>query len=139
MKKGMALAPLTVLVLLAVKQSAAQTNGWLLGLGVSSKTSTTSGSYTGPGDIASGASLWVGLRAYRASYATGSNPALIVRRAKDNTTQTINILSNGALDVASAASFAGTDATCSGSTAGSSTTLTVTGCSGTIQAYDPIS
>ena len=115
----------------------AQSNLLLLGVGGSQPTSGAG--YTGPGDIAAGASLWVGLRAYKASYATGSNPAVIVRRAKDNTTQTINILANGALDVASAASFAGTDATCSGSTSGSSTTLIVTGCSGTIQAYDPIS
>jgi hypothetical protein len=61
--------------------------------------------YVGPGDIASGATAWYGLRAYNAAYATGSNPAAIIRRASDNTTATINILSTGAFDTATAVTF----------------------------------
>lgn len=85
--------------------------------------------YTGPGDVVSGAKVWWGLRAYNAAYATGSNPAVTVRRASDNTTQNINILSNGNLDVASANTFAGQDATASCTI--SSTTATCTGASST--------
>lgn len=57
--------------------------------------------YTGPGDVASGALGWWGLRAYNAAYATGSNPAIdLVDQAGANPI-TINILANGKLDVAS--------------------------------------
>ena len=71
-------------------------------------------SYTGPGDVVSGATAWYGLRAYNAAYATGSNNAVNIRRASDNTTSNIVILANGSLDTVTAASFAGTDATCTG-------------------------
>lgn len=58
-------------------------------------------SYAGPGDVVSGAYVWYGLRAYNAAYATGSNPALdIVDQAGANQL-TVNILSDGRLDVAS--------------------------------------
>jgi hypothetical protein len=87
-------------------------------------------SYTGPGDVVSGATAWYGLRAYNAAYATGSNNALNVRRASDNTTQNIVILSNGNLDIATANTFAGVDATAS-ATATASTTLGLTGASST--------
>lgn len=94
--------------------------------------------YTGPGDVVSGATVWYGLRAYNAAYATGSNNAVNVRRASDNTTTNIVILANGNLDTATAASFAGTDATCTGTI--SSTTLTISSCaSGTLHVNDPIS
>lgn len=64
-------------------------------------TLTKSGSYTGPGDVVSGAYVWYGLRAYNAAYATGSNPALdLVDQAGANAV-TINILADGRLDVAS--------------------------------------
>lgn len=62
-------------------------------------------SYVGPGDLVSGATAWYGLRAYKASYATGSNPAITIRRASDSTTATINILATGNLDVATATAF----------------------------------
>ena len=88
-------------------------------------------SYIGPGDIVPGATFWHGLRAYNATYATGSNNALNVRRASDNATANIVILSNGNLDVATAATFAGTDATCTSGSASNSTTLALTGCSST--------
>jgi hypothetical protein len=55
------------------------------------------GSYTGPGDVVSGAYAWYGLRGYSAAYATGSNPALdLVDQAGANPL-TVNILSNGRL------------------------------------------
>jgi hypothetical protein len=62
--------------------------------------------YTGPGDLVSGATVWYGLRGYNAAYATGSNNAVNVRRVSDNATQDIVILSSGALDIASANTFA---------------------------------
>jgi hypothetical protein len=85
--------------------------------------------YTGPGDIVSSATAWYGLRAYNAAYATGSNNAVNVRRASDNGTQNIVILSTGALDIATANTFAGTDATASCTIA--TTVATCTGASST--------
>lgn len=38
--------------------------------------SCAASSYTGPGDIVSGANAWYGLRGYTAAYSTGSNPAV---------------------------------------------------------------
>jgi len=65
--------------------------------------------YTGPGDVVSGAYAWYGLRGYNAAYATGSNPALdIVDQAGANQL-TVNILSNGRLDVASISSWVTTN------------------------------
>lgn len=62
--------------------------------------------YTGPGDVVAGASVWYGLRAYNVAYATGGNSAGIVCLASSFTTcQTINILTTGAFDAASASSF----------------------------------
>lgn len=70
-----------------------QENGWY-------RSKPTGGSYTGPGNIYSFVS-WYGLRGYSAAYSTGSNPAVdLVDQAGANTI-TINILSNGNLDVAS--------------------------------------
>ena len=78
-------------------------------------------SYTGAGDIVSGAYAWYGLRGYNAAYATGSNPALdLVDQAGANPL-TVNILSNGRLDVASIDSWV---------TANSVTTIKIA------QAYD---
>lgn len=85
--------------------------------------------YTGPGDIVASATAWYGLRAYNAAYATGSNKSINVRRASDNTTQDINILASGAVDIASANTFATTDATCTGTIA--STTLSCVSASST--------
>jgi len=66
--------------------------------------------YTGPGNVVSGAAGWWGLRAYNAAYCTGSNDAATIRRASDNTTKTIVILSNCTFDVNTASTF------CSGTT-----------------------
>jgi hypothetical protein len=62
-------------------------------------------SYTGPGDIYS-FSVWFGLRAYNAAYASpGTNPAIdIVDQAGANPL-TVKILSTGNLDVASIATW----------------------------------
>lgn len=98
----------------------------LLGIG---NNGVVASAYVGPGDIVSGATAWYGLRAYNAAYATGSNKAINVRRASDNTTQDILILSNGNLDIASANTFAGTDATASCTSSG--TTMACTGASST--------
>lgn len=63
------------------------------------------GSFTGAGDIVGSAQTWWGLRGYNAAYATGSNPAVdIVDQAGVNDL-TVNILSNGNLDVASVSSW----------------------------------
>ena len=48
--------------------------------------------YVGPGDIVSGATAWYGLRAYSAAVAaTGTQKAINIRRASDNTTKDILI------------------------------------------------
>jgi Alpha-L-arabinofuranosidase B, catalytic len=63
------------------------------------------GNYVGPGDLVSGAKAWYGLRAYNNAYGTGSNNAITIRRTSDSTTSNIKILTNGALDTASATTF----------------------------------
>lgn len=93
------------------------------------KSISAGASYTGPGDIVASATAWYGLRGYNGAYATGSNKSINVRRASDNTTQDINILSTGALDITTANTFAGTDATASCTIA--TTTATCTGASST--------
>lgn len=85
--------------------------------------------FTGVGDIVSGAKIWFGLRAYNAAYAASLGSAITIRRASDNTTQTIAVTSAGNLNIAAANTFAGTDATCSGTISG--TTATLSGCSST--------
>lgn len=65
--------------------------------------------YTGPGDVVSSALAWWGLRAYNAAYATGSNPCIDVCDSTsvlaNPPTTTINVLSNGNLDVTTIASL----------------------------------
>lgn len=96
--------------------------------------------YSGPGDVVSGATAWYSCtRGYNAAYAApGTGKACNVRRASDNTTQDIVILANGNFDVTSYNTFVGTDATCTGTIA--TTTLTLSSCaSGTPHVNDPIS
>jgi Alpha-L-arabinofuranosidase B, catalytic len=62
-------------------------------------------SYSGPGDVVSGATAFYGLRAYNLAYATGTNNAITIRRTSDSTSTNILILTTGALDVATATSF----------------------------------
>lgn len=96
--------------------------------------------YTGPGDVVSGASAWYGLRAYNAAYASpGTNLAVNLRRTSDNATCNFVIATSGEFGgTASAcaqggglslASFATQDATCTGTI--SSTTLTCASASST--------
>lgn len=101
------------------------------------------GGYLGPGNVVSGASAWYGVRAYNQTYATALGNALQLRRASDNTTQNVAVLSTGLLNTASANTFAGPDGgtgVCTASTSGSSTTLTVTTCatSATLHAGDTL-
>lgn len=94
-------------------------------------------SYTGPGDIVASAAGWWGLQGYSAAVAaTGTQKAVTVRRASDNATQDIVILTTGLLDVASVNSFAGTDATGNATSAGTSVALT--GLSGAAHVGDVI-
>lgn len=60
-------------------------------------------SYTGPGDIVSGADAWWGLRAYGA--ATAGTKAIRLARASDGAQENISTLSNGNLDTSTAATF----------------------------------
>lgn len=64
-------------------------------------------SYVGPGDLVSGATAWYSCtRAYSAAYAApGTNPACTIRRASDNATTTLAVLSTGLVNVAAATSF----------------------------------
>ena len=127
---------LALAAMLFASVSALAQFGGLLG---TSRPTPAGSSYVGPLDAAGiSATACYSLRACSASYATGSNYSITVRRASDNTITNILILSNGNLDVASAATFAGTDATCTGTISG--TTLSVTSCaSGTLHVNDPIS
>lgn len=85
--------------------------------------------YSGPCNIVSGATAWYGLRACSAAYAAAGSNAINVRRASDNTTENIAVLSTGALNISAANTFAGTDATASCTFA--TTTATCTGASST--------
>jgi hypothetical protein len=98
---------------------------------------TCTGGYQGPADVVASPASFAGLQAVSCAYAApGTNPSLTVVRATSGS-QTINILSNGQFDIATANTFGGTDATASCTAA--STTLTCTGASSTPHAQDPIS
>lgn len=94
---------------------------WQINRGIVSNNSAyvpaSGSSYTGPGDIVSGAFAWYGLRGYSAAYSTGSNPAIDVVDQAGANPLTANILSNGRLDVASISAWV---------TANSVTTIKVT-------------
>lgn len=114
------------------------------GMGSAYATKAVSTSYTGPGDIVSGATAWYGLRAYSAAVAaTGTQKSVNLRRASDNATTDVLIATSGNLGLTTPggitpAAFAGTDATCTGSMVGT-TTLTISACaSGTLHVNDPI-
>lgn len=61
--------------------------------------------YTGPGDILSGALGWYGLRAYNAAYCTGSNPCIDITDQADANALTVNITTAGQLDTAAIATW----------------------------------
>lgn len=85
--------------------------GQLPGGYAGSRLKTTSGpspSYTGPGDVVSGASHFWGLEAYNAAYATGSNPAFTYSCPGGSPSSgTINILTTGYADAATLAAACG--------------------------------
>ncbi len=57
-------------------------------------------SYTGPGDVITGAKFWHGVRAYTAAIAAaGTQPIFDLRRASDNATCTAIIATNGTVDL----------------------------------------
>ena len=119
------LARLCLLAVLLLGSAPGHAQIALTGAGTGGTVISGGSTYTGPGDVVSGATAFYGLRAYNAAYATGSNNALNVRRASDNSTSNIVILANGNLDIATANTFAGVDATGTGAISG--TTLTFTG------------
>lgn len=94
------------------------------------------GTYIGPGDVVSGATVFWGLRAYNAQAAGTQAAAIEVQRASDNTTMVVHVLPWGALNIAAANTFAGTDATCTGSISG--TALSVSSCTGTLHVNDTL-
>ena len=55
--------------------------------------------YVGPGDIVSGALAWWGLRAYSAAYANSNGPIMDITDSVFANSATINVLSNGTLDM----------------------------------------
>jgi len=71
-----------------------------------------SGQYQGPGDLASGATGWWGLRAYNSAYAATLSPSVILQRASDSSTQTINVTATGDFNVSAAQTFCA-NTTCS--------------------------
>jgi|HubBroStandDraft_4_1064222.scaffolds.fasta_scaffold65259_1 hypothetical protein len=97
---------------------------------------TTAALYQGPGDIVSWYAWGSCAFAYSASYAAGANKACNILRASDSTTQDIDFLITGPLNVASYNSFVGTDATASCTLA--STTAACSGASATIHVNDPV-
>jgi hypothetical protein len=65
--------------------------------------STAAAAYAGPGDIVGSATGWWGLRGYTAAVAaTGTQKSVTIRRASDDATADIVILTTGYLDVATA-------------------------------------
>lgn len=124
---------LALAALLALAAPACAVDLGLTTMGVSYSPSTCQG----VGDIVASWSGFYGLHSYNGAYATGSNNAVNYRRASDNATQNGVILSNCSFDIASALTFAGTDATCTATI--SVTTMTVTACaSGTLHVNDQI-
>lgn len=82
-----------------------------------------SNAYKGPGDIASGAAFYIGLRAYSSAQTGGTTKAFNLRRGSGGQ-QDFNILSTGLFDVAGAVAYAGTDATGTGAIVGTTMTFT---------------
>lgn len=69
--------------------------------------------YVGPGDIVGSATAWWGLRGYSMAYSTGSNPAAVVcDSATFAVCTTINILSNGNFDTATASGSSSCSVAC---------------------------
>jgi Alpha-L-arabinofuranosidase B, catalytic len=104
-----------LLVWLALAAPAfAQSNGSLLGLNIGAPPVSSASTYTGPLDTVSGATVCVSLRSCSASYATGSNKSVNIRRASDNETCDVLITSAGNL---------GLTTNCSGADGGKTPTV----------------
>ncbi len=86
----------------------AVTGGQVFTLGAVTVTMSGAGAgsagYVGLGDIVAGLSFW-GLRGYNAAYSTGSNPCIDLYNASAVLVGTVNILADGSLDVATAATL----------------------------------
>jgi hypothetical protein len=105
-------------------------------------------SYTGPGDVVSGATAWYGLRAYNAAYAATPGLSVNVRRASDNVACDFLVASSGGFGVTTATcnsstqggvsygTFVGSDGTASCTLAG--TAAACTGASGTVHVNDVV-
>lgn len=111
--------------LLSLGGAQAQLAGGLMFPGPGTSHTSGGGSYTGPGDIVSGASAWWGLRAYNAAYATAlGNIADIVDTATGGSSCTMVAKASGDADL--------TSLSCVGATVSVTTFCTVThaaGCS----------
>src|SRR6185437_5878284 len=59
-------------------------------------------SYSGAGDLVSGATAWWGLRGYDDTVSNGTTKAINICRASDSTCEDIDVLNNGHLDASSA-------------------------------------
>jgi hypothetical protein len=95
----------------------------------------TGASYTGPGDIVAYTG-WYGLRAYSSATANGITLIIKLHNATSSTDSSFVALTSGAPDIASITAFDAVDATCTAT--GSTTTLTVTSCTGTPAVNDQI-
>ena len=84
-------------LLLTAYLSAHSWAGTLPLLGAGSSTSVPPVTYTGPGDVVSGATVWYGLRAYNAANLNGTTKALNLIRASDNTACDFDIATTGGL------------------------------------------
>jgi len=72
-------------------------------LGVDNGRPAAAASYTGPGDIVSGASFWIGLRAYSSAKANGATKAIRVVRANDGHACDVTLDTSGNLGKTAAA------------------------------------
>jgi hypothetical protein len=103
------LIALAALVGAVVSPVSAQLGGGLMFPGPGHGVSSGGGSYTGPGDIVSGASAWWGLRAYSAAYATAlGNIADIVDTATGGSLCTMKAKATGDADLTSLSCVGGT-------------------------------
>lgn len=137
--------PILIACLLLTTPAWAQT---MLQTGAGTATSVAGSSYTGPGDIVSGAKAWFGLRAYSGAYASSLGLAANLRRASDSVACDFDVTNSGAFGLTTATcnsstqggvtygTFVGTDATASCTVSG--TSAVCTGASGTIHGSDPV-
>lgn len=106
--------------------------------------------YTGPGNIVSGATAFYSLRAYTAAIAAAGTQSIVdLRRPADNATCTAKIATSGSVDLTvgtpcnsstqTVSAWSGAAASCTGAIGPASTTLTVTSCTGTLAVGSSVS